>query len=528
MGHAAAVRSDYRSGVASAAWRVTSAEEVRSRRADHQARTHRLPRRVWRRRAIWALPAGVMLVLGLLGLDRHSVWRDEAASVIAARRTLPELWTLLGQLETVHAVYYTLLHAWLGLGAGEVWVRVPSVLAMAVAAGLVGALGARLVSAPVGLAGGLLFAVDPSVSYYAQEARSTALVGACALLATWFLLRAVDQRGRWWAAYAAAGAALVGLNLIALLVPLALGVTLVGWRVPRRDLLRWAGATVPALAVAGGLVLVTGEQPNQVGWIPRPGTSSLRDLAHLVAGPTLPLVVLVGLLVLTGVWPTRSSAERRLRALALPLLVVPPAALLVVSFVQPAFVARYVFPSVAGAALLAGLGAVRLARLVAGRSARPALAFALATTTAVAVVGAAGIGAQRLERTPDSRPDDLAAAAAVIAAGAQPGDVVLFVPDNRRLLSLAYPEPFVQVRDASLAAGPEAAGNLTGRPLPLAATLHTLTESPRVWAVGRPGLALLPAETDARAELALLDSSFDAVQRTGSRGVGITLYVRRG
>ncbi|GAA3551328.1 hypothetical protein GCM10022197_02800 [Microlunatus spumicola] len=505
--------------------RLASSDELDGRRAVDGPRRSAVTPTPWAARAAVLVPAFLMLCLGLVGLDRHSVWRDEAASLVAARRSLPELWTMLGNVETVHALYYTLLHAWLQLGGGEVWARVPSVLAMTAAAGLVAAVGSRLVSPTVGLVAGLLFAVNPSVSYYAQEARSTALVAAVALLAVWFLLRAVDRRPGWWAAYAVACLVLIGLNLLAVLVPLSLVLTLLAWGRTRRVLLRWALATAPALLLTGVLLAVTSRQPFQVGWIPRPGVGSLRDLAHLALGPTLPLVVLGALLVLAGMLPGGPRPERRLRALAVPLLVLPPAALLAASFVQPVFVARYVFPSVAPAALLAALGVVRLARAVVRRP-HPA-GPALVAAAAVLLVSVVGVGAQRAERTPGSRPDDLAGAADIIDRQAAPGDVVLFLPDNRRLLSLVYPGSFDGVRDVSLAQGPDATGNLTGRPLPLATTLENLSASRRVWVVGRPGLQLLPSETDAQAELELLRRDFRPVQRTGSHGVGIALYVPR-
>jgi mannosyltransferase len=465
-----------------------------------------------------------MLGLGLLGLDRHSVWRDEAASLVAAQRSLPELWRMLGQIETVHAVYYTILHAWLQLGDGEVWARLPSVLAMTAATGLVGVLGARLASVPVGVVAGLLFAVNPSVTYYAQEARSTALVALLALLASWFLLQSVERRRAWWIAYAAASALLVGLNVLAVLVPLAHGLTLLGWR-RRRLLARWAVATAPALVVALALVVASSHQPFQIGWIPRPGISSVRDFAHLALGPNLPCAVLVALLALVALLPTRSRAVRRLRTFALPLAALPTAALLAASFVQPIFVSRYVFPSVAGAALLAALGLTRLGHLAATRAGRRAPL--LVAAVAVLVVAAAGVSTQQLNRTAASRPDDLARAAAVVAAGARPGDATLFLPGNRRLLAYAYPRAFEGLHDVGLGEDPVPAGNLTGRSLSLPLTLQNLAGSNRVWAIGRPGLALLPSENEAKAELALLERDFVAVERTGSHGVGMTLYVRR-
>jgi mannosyltransferase len=516
--------SGYRLRVATVTFGMTSTEDVVDVAVgqDSQSRFVRRPPLLGRF-AVW-IPAVLVLCLGLIGLDRHSVWRDEAASLVAARRSLPELWTMLRQIETVHAVYYTFLHGWLELGTGEVWARVPSVLAMAAAAGLVGVIGSRVVSRPVGLVAGLLFAVNPSVSYYAQEARSTALVAMFALLATWFLLQAVERRSTWWAAYAGACTILVGLNLLALLVPLAHLLTLVVWRNRRRVLVAWAVAGAPALLVAAVLLVVSSQQPFQIGWIPSPGTASVRDFAHLALGPNLPTIVLVALLVLLGIVGSRTRPERRLLALALPLATLPSAALLAMSVVQPIFVSRYVFPSVAAVALLAALGVVRLGRLVGRTGVR---ALAPVAVLAVLVVAAAGVGTQRLDRTAASRPDDLAGAARVVAAGARPGDAMLFLPSNRRMVALVYPAQFRGLRDVGLGDGPVAAGNLTGRSLSLAETLRNLSTSQRVWAIGRPDLAVLPSEAGARAELAMLDRDFVAVDRTGAHGVGITLYVKR-
>ncbi|SEQ45431.1 mannosyltransferase [Microlunatus flavus] len=487
------------------------------------------------------LPVGAMLVVGLVGLDRRSMWRDEAASLVAADRSLAELWAMLAQLETVHALYYTFLHAWMQLGSGVVWARVPSVLAMAVAAGLVGVLGARLASVRVGLVAGLLFVANPSTSFYAQEARSTAMIVAVALLATWLLLRAEARAGRraagWWVGYAVAGAVLVALNLLAVLVPLTHLLTLLWWRRPRSALLSWGLAVLPALAVAGTLALMTRSQPFQVGWIPAPGPATVRDFVHLVLGPTVPLMALVAVLVLLGVLPV-AAARSRLTAVALPLLVAPFVALVAASFVQPIFVARYVFPSVPAAALLAAAGVDRVGTWLAGRlAARPdgrasgrrlaTGAPALVAALAVALVALGGLGTQRAERTPSSRPDDLAGAAAVVAAGARSGDAVLFLPDNRRLVALVYPASFARTHDVALSEGPVQAHNLTGRPLPLASVEANLAGSPRVWVVGRPGLAVLPSETVARSELAVLDHDFVPVETPDPHGVGITLYVRR-
>lgn len=530
--------SGYRRAVTTATYRVTSLDPLDDVAPVPGRRARRsLPARV----AVLA-PAALMLVVGLVGLDRGSMWRDEAASLVAARRDLADLWAMLAHVESVHAVYYTFLHGWLQLdpGGGVVWARVPSVLAMTLVTGLVGVLGARLASVRVGVLAGLLLVVNPSVSFYAQEARSTALVAATALLTTWLLLQAVERRPRWWLAYGAGCVLLVGLNLLAVLVPLAHAATLLWWRRPRRDLLLWVVAAAPAGVLVAALAVLTGPQQLLIGWIPRPGLGSVKELAHLLLGDDLPVVV-AGLLLLLGALPTAHPTARRalrtllwpardrLQAVAVPLLVIPPVALIVASLVQPVFVPRYVFPSAAGAALLGAVGIERLGHLLATRAGvLGSRGAAVALPVVLVVLLAVGnLGGQRSERTPESRPDDLAGAAAVVAAGAQPGDGLLFVPDNRRLVAQVYPDAFSSVNDLALAETPEQTRNLTGRPFPVGRVLANIGSSSRVWVVGRPDLHLMPTETSSRAELDLLRRDFVAVDTPQAHGVGITLFVRR-
>ncbi|MFC9220946.1 hypothetical protein ACFT8W_09175 [Streptomyces hygroscopicus] len=133
----------------------------------------------------------VMLCLGLWGLDRGTMWRDEAATYQMARRTLPQIRETLGTVDAVHGLYYLLMHLVLALRPSEVTMRLPSVLAAVAATGLVAALGCRLARPRVGLWAGLLYAVTPVVTHYAQEGRSYALVAAGAAGATYLLAGAI-------------------------------------------------------------------------------------------------------------------------------------------------------------------------------------------------------------------------------------------------------------------------------------------------------------------------------------------------
>ncbi|RSS31166.1 hypothetical protein EF902_48220, partial [Streptomyces sp. WAC05858] len=136
------------------------------------------------------LPMAVMLALGLWGLDRGTMWRDESATYQMARRTVPQIRDALGTVDAVHGLYYLLMHPLLALHPSEVTMRLPSVLAAVAATALVAALGCRLARPRVGLWAGLLYAATPVVTHYAQEGRSYALVTAGAAWATYLLVGA--------------------------------------------------------------------------------------------------------------------------------------------------------------------------------------------------------------------------------------------------------------------------------------------------------------------------------------------------
>ncbi|MEV4492451.1 glycosyltransferase family 39 protein [Micromonospora coxensis] len=167
---------------------------------------------------VWLAPTLVTLAVGLVGIGHAQPWRDELATWSAATRPLPDLFRLTGTVDAATGPYYLLLHGWVRLfGDSPAALRLPSALAMAAAAGLTAVLGRRLFGAGAGLLAGLLLAVLPGTSRYAQEARPYALATLFAVLATVLLVRALDRPGRArWAGYAAAVAALGLTHLLAL------------------------------------------------------------------------------------------------------------------------------------------------------------------------------------------------------------------------------------------------------------------------------------------------------------------------
>lgn len=88
----------------------------------------------WSRLALIAPPV-VTLTVMLYGLTGSSYWKDETATVSAISRPFPGLWRMFGKIDAVHALYFALLWPVAHLaGTGEAAMRVPSAIAMALAA----------------------------------------------------------------------------------------------------------------------------------------------------------------------------------------------------------------------------------------------------------------------------------------------------------------------------------------------------------------------------------------------------------
>ncbi|MFF0445880.1 hypothetical protein ACFYT4_05590 [Streptomyces sp. NPDC004609] len=443
-------------------------------------------------------PVALMLVVGLWGITREgTLWGDEAVTYEMARRTVPEIWRTLGSVDAVHGLYYLLMHGLFAVfGPGLVPLRLPSVLGMCLTAGGVALIGRRLAGPRAGLLAGLVVPLLPVVQRFAQEGRSYALVCGLVTWGTWLLLK------RSWAAYAVVMLTACLLHEFAVLAVVAHGVT-VRRGVPHarpepgpggaddpltsgpggdvrdaRDARdpRASGPAVPAgPAVPSGARRVSGVPGPRArlalsrrgtrglprGWLVAAGcvTAGLAPLAlfsttqssqvEWIGRPGVPEVVPFLLIALLGRACARTEGGSAVRAVALPLLVVPTALLMAVSFVHPLFVDRYVLPYVIGLALL--LGAV-LDRYWSGL---------LAVATAAAALITLAVHGPHL-RSPDSRKNDVGAVAAAVDEIARPGDGLLFTPARRRVWTLAHPEPFRRLGDVSLGRSPRSSGTLFG------------------------------------------------------------------
>ncbi|MFE9770738.1 hypothetical protein ACFYOV_03450 [Streptomyces sp. NPDC005931] len=392
------------------------------------------------------------VTLGLWGLSRQgSVWRDEAATWQVAQRSTADICRMLENVDVVHGCYYLLMHALFEcFGASTTTLRVPSVLAMAVAAGCVAVIGHRLAGVWVGSAAGLALGLLPAVQFYLQEGRPYACVAAGAGMSTLLLVSALQRRvrGLHWAAYGTTVVLMGLLNWLSLMILPAHLATLLWCRARRDVLTRWTAASAAAVVCVLPLIVFSRGQSAQVSWIP-PLTW------HMLIGPAVLLAIGGVGALLDRPQPGRISVA----AVGLPLLAVPQIGLLALSLVQPLFLDRYVLYSLLGLALLIGAVIGAAARAVGARS-RSASKWILPAVVAVAM--AALMPQSLAKRSPESRVDDVVAITSDVRRTKETGNAVLFLPSARRDTRSVSPDAFVGLRDVALAESPVKSATLKG------------------------------------------------------------------
>lgn len=436
------------------------------------------------RRTGWPLAAAPVVTLAVMlwGIRSQPYWGDEADTVSALQRSLPQLLRMTTHVDAVHGLYYLVLWPVVQVaGTGELATRLPSAAAMAAAAAGVAALGCRLRSRRTGLWAGLVFAALPMIALQGHDARPYAMVTAVAVLACWQVIRVADdpRPGR-LTLYGLLLVLLGYLELLALLLVAAHAVTLIGWRrgegpwrglpgrLRRSRLARgWlvtvagAGAAVLPVAVFGWL------QRVQIAWIPGLSPAALVDVVQSLALGSALSAVPVALLAVLGAitgdaapgrpgrartsWLVRAirvgawsgGGRRGLGWLAVPWLVLPPLALLAASELKPVYNSRYIVFCLPAVALVAGAGLAAL-----GWAVRAAV---------LAVIVLLAMPAQLALRAPRV---DLTAAASALAARQRPGDAVIFPGKSIPPWYLVYPWAFGRLREIGMASSGADAGRL--------------------------------------------------------------------
>ena len=381
---------------------------------------------VWKQLLVFLLPAAIAFPVAWQGIGDRQLWNDEHATWHAATLSWADLGTLLGNIDRVLALYYTIMHGWIGLlGDDPTSLRLPSVVAMAIAAGATGLIGHRLLDAPSGLVAGALFAMLPTVSRYAQEARPYAFAIAAATLATWLLLVALDRpRWPWWLLYAV----MVGLagyfHVVALTVLGAHAVLgLSRYRRSERDVRLWKalGALALVLALIMPLAYAARGQSFAIDWI-KADLDAVRQLPRQLFGSYAVAAMFVGLAAVATI--TLSLARRRsvlfgLLAWAL----VPPLFTYLTFPLLHLFLFRYLLFTLPAWALLCAGATYGLLRLITVWAWPQALVGSLLLLATVLI---ALPTQQQIRQDLEPGEPDYQAAATVVSAGLKPGDGIVF------------------------------------------------------------------------------------------------------
>ena len=296
----------------------------------------------------------------LVGIGGPSLWIDEGHTWRYAQQPLGSmLSTTLGSTNAVEAVYYALLHFWIGIaGASEVALRLPSAAAMALAVWAASkTAGDGAGSRAAAIAGFVMIAL-PGVARYAQEARPYAFAVAGVSVSTFMLLRGLTRNERrWWVGYAASLVVVGYFHLLSLLVVPGqfIAVLFIGPRQWRGFAAAAASASLAVLPVA----VLGFAQRGQIGWIP------LAQFDYLWTG----LSVMTGSLAVTAclaVLVVAGRGDRRLMALGLATALATPVLLWILSQLTPLYLARYLLAAAPGIAVLvaAATTTMRTARLL--------------------------------------------------------------------------------------------------------------------------------------------------------------------
>ncbi|WP_345375874.1 glycosyltransferase family 39 protein [Frondihabitans cladoniiphilus] len=452
-------------------------------RPDAPLHSGRLPRAV-----PWALGA-IGLLLAVWGSWIPSLWGDEAASVLSAKRSIPSLFTELAHVDAVHGTYYFALHLWVDLfGASPFSVRFPSAVAVGLGTVAVVLLAERLAGPRTAVIAGVVYCLLPRVTYMGGEARAYAFDAA---IAAWALVLLVDlMRGRrraagWWVVYGALTALGVYVFLYLGLFVVVHAIVLATSRASRRVWKRWALATALGIVAAAPVVVFDLLERQQVAFLADRSTTSFDTLfAGLWFGDGKVAVVAWALVLVAAVtWVVRrwrrwregreqtgdarlaSSVERAssipaapsVEVVAFAALLVPAALLLLSNLVVADFSARYVSMSAPGAALAVAVGIDRLVslpwrRFTGATRGRRTVVAGLVTALIVVLC----IPVYLAQRTPYAQnSSDWAEISATMKAHARPGQAVLFDEDvrpsrNPRLAYRTYAAGFAGLADIGL------------------------------------------------------------------------------
>ncbi|GLY01613.1 glycosyltransferase family 39 protein [Actinoplanes sp. NBRC 101535] len=461
----------------------------------------------------WVLPMVVATGLGLWNLATPGLSEEELATWGMVTASWGDFRSVLTNADGTVAPWYMLLRLWASIaGDTDLVLRLPSVLFGAGAAAAVALLGTRIAGLRVGLASGLLLALLPGFSRYAQDTQPYTLT---MLAAAWSTYMAVDlaekPRRRTYVGYAFS-VLLLGLAHPAALLMLVAHLLLIA-RVRRtpRAVLSWLGTALLGSAPLWPLLYLGYLQRSALSWIPPLSLDRVATTPDRLFGATIIAGAVIALAL------TALSVRTTAHALTLWALV-PVAVLAAVSVLVPLWVPRYLMFVLPAWALLAGLALRRLT-----------LMRGLLAVLGIAALAVPAHTAQRTVAGHDIASRDVAE---VIRANQAKGDAVLFGPyaDNDQLTGRdsfrRYLAADSRPDDKLLVQAPRTQGSVSAQECPDIEVPQCFGKPARVWVV-RKGSHTDILEDIGDAKNALLRTDFVQSDIWPLKGFTVALYTRK-
>lgn len=261
----------------------------------------------------------VAMGFNLYRLGSPSIWFDEALSVDRAQQSLAVLFKIVSTTQPNMALYYFVLHFWLGfvgifgISPTEAVVRFPSALFAAADMLLLYFLARRFLGSLLAICAALLYLLNTLQLTYAQEARSYTLQ-LFFLGLSWYALSVLfssdlsRKRARnWWICFIAASVLAMYSQLFSeiVLATQALVVALLclvpsAWRRRVRGLLRPLLLSWVGIGLLSAPILYASRVGSKTGWIPIPKPGDVYHLFLTLSSQGKPLLLVYALLILPG------------------------------------------------------------------------------------------------------------------------------------------------------------------------------------------------------------------------------------
>jgi mannosyltransferase len=450
-----------------------------------------------------ALGAGAMAFgAGFIGAGNYSYWGDEGPTLSAIRRTWPQLFGMLRNIDGVHSFYYCLLKIWASaFGYSEQSTRCLSALGFALASAALYVFLASVATNYFAWTAAIAFIAIPRNLYNADYARSFSITTFLAICMTGAFVWAIKKEEVLaaktfyrWCIYSLIAALAFSFFVYLTLLALAHFVTALLMKVDVRVRTRLLWAVVGAVAVSSPVILAALGQRAQIEanskqaltlrqilvtqWFLNPLPGCLAWILILVA---IARLVTDSALLRAGEnhIAKRDEIGQRiwLAQLALPWIALPTILLLLGSILAPVYAMRYLSFATPGLAIFVAIGITTFrsrAWVILG----------------LAILLTASAPRLALDRFSKIRPDspDWRSVSRTIGEVAHTGDAVILSPKSSNLMSprlatRVYPDGFSRVADPLLVESAPSRGWLYDKTRPISDSEGILLGYSRIWVV---------------------------------------------